>query len=304
LSGLISALERRRLGASAPGRGWQRVTGWKAIAAGLVVTPLVLAAVMLGADALGLRGGESHAPAPAASQPAGGNPGGSAHAGHEGRPHGSATTVPTGGSSSSTTTAQSSSTISSTAPARAGASPAASALPSPARHGGNPATASGTSGGTRPTGSGSGGAATSTTFAGPATTTTASTTAPSSPTAIWRAQGGSWFVTLHDDVAAVAAAAPTPDGDYTAVAPLWEQLAADVAAAEGVAAIPDAAIDATWSAALGELGTATTDWMASLTSISPPGGTIVDQATFDAGTAQFDQGVSDLMTAAAAVAAA
>jgi hypothetical protein len=293
LAAIVAAVGRRRPRASVPGHGWRRVTGWKAIAVGLVVTPLVLAAVMLGADVLGLRGG-AHNPATGASQPAlagVGDPAGAPLDPRDGRSNHAATSTSTTATSAPTTSG---------GQGGGGASGGAAAS-APAGHRANPATAS-TSGGTRAVG----GSSSTTTSTSPTTTSTsATTTTPApSPVAAWRAQDGWSLQAMQNDVAAVQGAAPTPAGDYTAVVALWQQLATDVATAQGLPAIPDTATDTKWSVALGELATATSDWLASLSSTAPPGGTIADQHTFDAGTGQFGQGVTDLTAVATAVAAA
>jgi hypothetical protein len=69
-------------------------------------------------------------------------------------------------------------------------------------------------------------------------------------------------------------------------------------------AVPDPSLESSWSAALGELAAASADWLGSLTSTAPPGGTIADQAQFDAGTAQFTQGAADFTTADTAIVSA
>lgn len=119
---------------------------------------------------------------------------------------------------------------------------------------------------------------------------------------IWGVEHGAALDTLTADVTAVQGASPVA-GDYSTVVPVWQRLAADVATAQGLPAVPDPTVEATFTAALGELAAATADWLASLSSTSPAGGTVALQATFDAGTAQFAQGVSALQSVAASVAA-
>jgi len=297
----VPPLARRALArrAASARQAWHRVTGWKAIAVGVVVTPLVLAAVMVGADALGLHGG----PRPTASTPAGGR--GAPAARHWAAPVPHRRAV--GDTTATTPTTQPhpaprpGPTTSATA-ARSVASPASRPRPAAAAAGRGAATASGHASGGSSATTTSVPASAPTSTSVPATTTT---TAPApSPLAAWRTQNGSVLTTLQDDVAAVQAASPSPSGDYTALVAPWQQLAADVATAQSLPAIPDAATETTWSAALDELATATADWLASLSSTSPPGGTIANQTTFAAGTAQFTQGVTDLGTVEAAVAAA
>jgi len=288
-----------------PGRGWRRVTGWKAIAVGVVVTPVVLVAVMIVADALGLHG-DSH---PALSS--GATTTGTRGAAVVGRQPAAAPHRRSGGSPAPltiSTTAPGAASTTTTAPARPGGSKGASGphgTGGPDQAGTRAATAAGQ-------GAGGPGAPTSTSTTAPGaptttttTPTTTTTTAPApSPVAAWRVQNGAMLTTLQADVAAVQTATPSPSGDYTALVAPWQQLAADVAAAQGLPAIPDAATETTWSAALNELATATADWLASLSSTSPPGGTVADQGTFSAGTTQFTQGVLDLGSVATAVGAA
>jgi hypothetical protein len=124
-----------------------------------------------------------------------------------------------------------------------------------------------------------------------------------SPVAAWDLQYRSAVTTLQGDVSTVEAAEPTSSGDYTDVVGSWEQLASDVSSAQALPAVPDATVEANWSDALEELAGAVVDWLGSLTSTAPPSGTIADQAQFDSGNTLFAQGVTDLATAATAVAA-
>ncbi len=150
-------------------------------------------------------------------------------------------------------------------------------------------------------------AATTTSTSTTSTTTPGGSGAPSGSSAsvveAWDIQYGSNLVSLSDDISTVDAAEPSASGDYSAVVASWQQLASDVGAAQAVAPVPDAALEATWSAALEELSTACADWLASLTSTSPPSGSIADESLFDAGTAEFAQGTSDLATAQSGITA-
>ena len=265
----------------------------KVILGTLVAAPVVLGILIAGGDALGAK-----APTPTSTL---GTPG-SAPAGGRSpsaqRAHHRASAV--GGQSTTTTTT----TLGPGAPGTAATvgTPATTPTTTTAAHpssGAHPSAQAAASGG--PSGAITAGSSGETTTTTSTTTTTApgatttTTTAPS-PVQAWNVQSGAILATLNADIAAVEAATPVA-GDYTAVVPVWQQLATDVTAAQALPAVPDPTLETAWTTALGELATASADWLGSLTSTAPPGGTIANQAQFDAGTAQFAQGMADFTTA-------
>jgi hypothetical protein len=271
--------------AHTPAGAW-RTGGVKAIVVALVAAPAALGMLMVGADAIG------SAPTPGASgtrpdAQASASSGNRAHGGDHRGTQSTSSAGPPAGASPTDAPAGGTGPAPSTTTTRAPGHPSGSARPSSAA---NAPTAVAAGAATGPTG-------TTTT-----TSTTTTTTVPP-PVRAWNAQYGSILVTLLGDITAVQGATATA-GDYTAVVPLWQQLATDVASAQALPAVPDATLAAGLSTALGELSMATADWLGSLTSTAPPAGTIANQAQFDAGTAQFSQGVTNFTAADAGIVAA